>query len=84
MIADLTIGEVILLERHRRNMTVKELAELSGVSANAISEYEHNKAVIPTEKLMRICNVLDIQIDSVFSPKQKETGVFENTDGATE
>ena len=79
MIADLTIGEAIHIERFRRRMTVKELADLSGISETTISAYEHGDVVMSAEKLVRICNVLGIQLDSVFTPKKEkeaETSIF--------
>lgn len=42
-------------------MTQKELAELSGLRANAISEIVNNqRSTINKEHLMRICDVLEI------------------------
>lgn len=79
MIVDLTIGEAIHIERFRRRMTVKELADLAGISETTVSAYEHGDVVMSAEKLVRICNVLGIQLDSVFTPKtekEAETGIF--------
>ena len=87
MIADLTIGEAIHLERFRRNMTIKELADLTGISEVTISAYERGNVAISTEKLVRICNILGMQLDNVFEPKKKEepsAGIFEETEGVIE
>ena len=71
MTMQLTLGETILIERRRRNMTIAELARLVDVSPATISNYEYGRTTINAEKLLEICSVLNISID-VVDPKTEE------------
>ncbi len=72
----LTIGEKIMIYRHRKNMSIAQLAKLVGVSEATISNYEHDKVSIGMDKIMKICAALDVPIDMVIDKKAEEEESF--------
>ena len=67
-----TIGERLLIERHRANMTKKELAKKAGIAVSTLTRYEKGETLINADKLERICGVLQLNIDDVVIDKARE------------
>ena len=73
----MAFAENLKLIRKERNVTQEELAELLGVSRQAISKWESGNGYPETEKLISISKILNISIDYLLNEKsnieQKET-----------
>lgn len=74
--------------RAQRNMTQEQLAMLLGVSRQAISKWESDKAYPEMDKLLMICDLFGVTLDDlvigdVRTPvTHAETAHLEDTDGA--
>lgn len=62
-------AENLKLIRKERNVTQEELAELLGVSRQAISKWESGNGYPETEKLITISQKLNISIDYLLNDK---------------
>lgn len=51
--------------RAQRNMTQEQLAMLLGVSRQAISKWESEKAYPEMDKLLVICDLFDVTLDDL-------------------
>lgn len=60
VIGDMTVGERIRQIRKEKALTQKKLAEISGVSENAIKQYENNKRTPRLEQLNKIADALGV------------------------
>ena len=73
----MSFGENLKNVRKQRNITQEELAEILGVSRQAISKWESDNGYPETEKLIAISKTLNISIDyllndiSVMEEKEK-------------
>lgn len=73
----MSFGENLKNVRKQRGITQEELAEILGVSKQAISKWESDNAYPETEKLPAISNTLNISIDyllndiSIMEEKEK-------------
>lgn len=68
---DLThIGDRIRESRKRKMMTIKVLAEYTGLSAGYLSMLEQNKTSPNVDSLARICEALDINIRYVLEGEE--------------
>lgn len=65
----MTVSERILKVLKERNMTQAEFAKLVGIASSTISEWKKRKTNPTVEKIMDICNVLQI------TPEQLLTGI---------
>lgn len=52
--------------RVRKNITIKELAELSGVSKSYISEIENNKNMPTIDILCKLAKALEVKVDDLY------------------
>lgn len=68
-------GEKIREIRERRKMTMKEVAERAGLSESLISQIERNRVSPAIDTLLKIVDILDIDIDYLFSDLKKERSV---------
>lgn len=66
-----TIGNKLLTIRKRMGMTQAEVAEAAGLSDRTYADIERGTVNMRTETILRICNVLHITPDEVFT----ETGL---------
>jgi transcriptional regulator with XRE-family HTH domain len=64
---DGSLGESLKRIRKERGMTLIEAGEKSGMPMSTISKIENNKMSLSYDKLLRICNALDIDISELFS-----------------
>lgn len=64
----MTLGENLRFLRKRKNLTQKELAELSGVSCNSIINYENGRRTDPPiSQVLKIANALEVDLDDILS-----------------
>lgn len=64
------LGKRIKTLRESNKMTIKELADKSGVGQSTISEIETGKAKNPkSETLSKLANVLNVTVDSLLAEK---------------
>lgn len=61
------LGESLRRIRKERGMTLIEAGEKSGMPMSTISKIENNKMSLSYDKLLRICNALEIDISQLFS-----------------
>jgi transcriptional regulator with XRE-family HTH domain len=64
---DANLGETLRRIRKERGMTLIEAGEKSGMPMSTISKIENNKMSLSYDKLVRICNALEIDISQLFS-----------------
>jgi len=57
--------------RKQKNITQKDVAYQVNVSAKTISDIENNRRGISLKTLIRICNVLEIDIRNIFNINKK-------------
>lgn len=62
----MTIGQTIKLYRKEKNLTQSELAELIGVSTQAISKWETDSGMPDISQLIPLARVLEISIDNIL------------------
>ncbi len=65
------IGDEIKNARKAKNLTQKELAEITGISRNAIVNYEKGYRVPTLENFLKLCRVLEINTDKVSELKEE-------------
>lgn len=71
----MTMGEIIQTGRARRGLSQEKLAELVGVSRQAVSKWEVGDAVPDTDKLVPLARALNITTDELLgnAPEKAET-----------
>ena len=62
----MTIGETIQRLRTKRRLSQEQLAELVGVSRQAVSKWEVGDAVPDTDKLVPLARALKISVDELL------------------
>ena len=62
----MTIGQTIKLYRKEKNLTQSELAELIGVSTQAISKWETDSGMPDISQLIPLARVLEISTDNIL------------------
>lgn len=65
----MTISERILVVLRERNMTQVEFAKQVGIATSTISEWKKKKTNPTADKLMDICNVLQITPEQLLTGK---------------
>lgn len=68
----MSLGEKLARLRREHNLTQEQLAELLGVSRQAISKWESNAAYPETEKLIRLARMYDCSLDYLVLDKSPE------------
>lgn len=64
---NIKLNEQIKKYRESRNISVTQLGKLISKSKSTISKYESGKVIPDTITLLEICNVLDIDLNELFS-----------------
>jgi transcriptional regulator with XRE-family HTH domain len=64
------IGEIIKDLRKKENLTQKELADILGVTYQAVSKWENNKNIPDIEIIKVICNKFNIDINDFLNIKK--------------
>lgn len=62
----MTLGETIQAKRTGRGLSQEKLAELVGVSRQAVSKWELNAAVPDTDKLVPLARALGVTVDELL------------------
>jgi len=62
----MSIGEIIQRKRNERGLSQEKLAELVGVSRQAVSKWELRDAIPDTDKLVPLCRALGITVDELL------------------
>ena len=68
------LGETIQALRRQKNLTQEQLAELVGVSRQAVSKWELNTALPDTDKLVPLARALGVSVDELLG-NVSENGV---------
>lgn len=68
-------GSKIRKIRKKRKLSMKEVAEQAGVSESLISQIETNKVSPAIDTLLQIVNILDIDLEYLFSEFKKSREV---------
>ncbi len=74
LISDLlTIGNRLLSYRKRLGLTQSEVAEASGISDRTYADIERGKSNMRVETIIKICQVLHITPDEIFTQESGES-----------
>jgi transcriptional regulator with XRE-family HTH domain len=79
---DSSIGRQIHLQRVKKEMSVQQLAEAIGMTAQDISDYEAGRRRPPPDQLFDIATTLDVTIGYLFSSMLGGHGRTDTTDGS--
>lgn len=68
-------GEKLRLMRERKGYTLKTVAQEAGVSESLVSQIERNKVSPAIDTLLRLADVLDVNLEYLFSEYRKSRPV---------
>lgn len=74
------VGTRLRMLRERRRLSLRELAEQSGLSFNAISRIERGEASPTVSTLHQLATALNVSIADFFNDQQEEAVVFTRRD----
>jgi transcriptional regulator with XRE-family HTH domain len=74
MTADLSVGQKLKDRRNEVDMTIRELARRTGLSASFISQVERGKANLSIDSLRQISECLDVSIQYLLSDGESVSG----------
>ena len=66
-VIDMSLGERIQLQRKRRGFSQEKLADLVGVSRQAVTKWEAGQSAPSTENLFRLAQVLGTTVDLLLT-----------------
>ena len=66
---NIIIGNGIKFYRNKKQLTQEDLAKNLGVIRTSLVQYESGKTSIPFDKLIQLCDILEIKIDNIISDK---------------
>ena len=70
-IDDTTFGGAVKRQRIENHMTIKQVANVVGLSVDTLMRIEQNKYdLYNTDKLKKLCNILDLNAQKICSPYQ--------------
>ena len=72
------LGETILKKRQERGLSQEKLAELIGVSRQAVSKWEVGDAIPDTDKLIPLAKALGITVDELLGNAPEEEEIQED------
>ena len=73
----MTLGERIRSERQRLGLSQKKVAELVGVSRQAVAKWESGQSSPSTENLLRLAEILGTTTDLFLRPEPQDAGLAE-------
>lgn len=73
---DVSVGSRIRSLRTRKGLSMRSLAETSGLSTNAISKIERGETSPTVSSLRRISTALDVPVIALFKEEAEETVIF--------
>ncbi len=68
----MTLGEKLAMYRKQNNYTQEQLAELLGVSRQAVSKWESDLAYPETDKLIKLSDMYGCSLDYLIKDKQEQ------------
>ena len=68
----MTIGERINRARKDRGLTQEKLAEMMGVSSQAVSKWENDQSYPDITTLPKLADILGLSVDEILSGKRNE------------
>ncbi|MFV0550473.1 MAG: helix-turn-helix domain-containing protein [Anaerorhabdus sp.] len=74
----ISFGTRVQYLRKNKNFTQKELAEICGVSAKAISRYENDTAEPDFEMMKKIASTFDTDINTLIGYENKNKKIHKN------
>jgi len=80
---EINVGQVIKSLRNKRNLSLRNLSNQSGVSINAISKIEHGENSPTVATLHKLASALDVQITEFFPQKIHQCAVFVKSEDST-
>lgn len=57
------LGAAVREERHKRKLTMRELADMTGTSPSTVCRLEKGEAVLQSKSIKKILTALDISVD---------------------
>lgn len=73
-----TIGNKLLSVRKRSGLTQAEVAEAAGLSDRTYADIERGSVNMRMESILKICNVLHITPDEIFTQENTNTKIEQN------
>ena len=73
------VGQVVRSERIARNLTVKQLSDMSGVSLRFLQYVEMGRVNISITRLAAIACALNVPLSALFSQEKVERVSCQNT-----
>lgn len=77
----MTLGERIKEQRKRNGLSQEKLAELAGVSRQAVTKWENGQSAPSTENLFRLAEIFGTTVDLLLKPEEKQNTKQENIKG---
>ena len=77
----MTFGEIIQVRRGALGLSQERLAELVGVSRQAVSKWEVGDAMPDTDRLLPLARVLEITVDELLSGELGRQGPVTEPNG---
>lgn len=74
------VAELILFHRKRSGLTQLELAEMAGVGKNMIYELENGKQSVRLDNLLKVLQVLNIELDFQSPLREKFLKEYSDAD----
>ncbi len=74
------MAELILFHRKRSGLTQLELAEMAGVGKNMIYELENGKQSVRLDNLLKVLQVLNIELDFQSPLREKFLKEYSDAD----
>lgn len=71
----MTLGERLLEYRNRVGLSQEKLAEKVGVTRQTVSKWETNQSTPDFDKIIPLCEILDITTEELIKGKKKEKNV---------
>ena len=68
----MTLGEKIKAQRKRNGLSQEKLAELAGVSRQAVTKWENGQSAPSTENLFRLAEIFGTTVDLLLKPEEKQ------------
>lgn len=80
----MSLGERIREQRRKKGLSQERLAEMTGVSRQAVTKWEAGQTAPSTENLFRLADIFDVSVDVLVGTtvKQKQAAPAEQTDAA--
>ena len=80
----MSLGERIREQRRKKGLSQERLAEMTGVSRQAVTKWEAGQTAPSTENLFRLADIFDVSVDALMGTtvKQKQAAPAEQTDAA--